>query len=809
MTPAVFRRVAAMEPQELRFRLAGAARKTADRARTSVFGSRWHRGALLARLRRDAGTAKWAEAITMLERADYRGAHLALAAHFAARASAFPLNAADAAHVAGIVGHDFPDSRIDAARRADRLCAGRYDLLGHRDVRVGESPDWHLDAVHGRRSPRRFWSAVSYLDPLAGDHKVVWELNRHQHWLAFGRAHALTGERRFYLAFTAQLASWLAANPPLIGTNWASMLELAFRSISWLWMLELFAAAAGPDDREPWLVDLLLGLDRQLTHVEQNLSHYFSPNTHLSGEALALYAAGLTLPELRASDARAAAGREVLAREAARQVRTDGGHVELSTHYHRYSTDFYLLATALARRAADPALPIFEDAARRQARYLRAITDDRGMRPAIGDDDGGTLFPMCGRDPADCRDTLATAAILLAEPALSAGPIPEETYWICGAAARGDGGASAARWTSIALAASGYFVCRTPRGDHLIFDAGPHGFLNGGHAHSDALACVLSVAGRPVLIDPGTATYTMDRELRNRFRSTPMHNTVVFDGRPQSKPRGSFHWKSTAGARAPVWRSSSDCEYVEGTHDAYAPRRHTRAVLSVHGVGWWIVDHLLGSGSLSAEAYWHVDPLWQCRLAGDHTAHLSGHGSLLGLASTAPLTLLAGGEHPLALRSPAYGAVEPAPVLRAAIVGALPSSVATFIPATAEVADGLSIEELPVDLPPGADWHGRGFRLRWSRGAMALLSAVEQLGIADRDTAAPPGPWGTAGLRTDARAAALIDRAGGRSEVILINGAVATAHPGHPVVSLARRVPFLRMPASKLAPSVQEAQAQL
>ncbi len=46
-------------------------------------------------------------------------------------------------------------------------------------------------------------------------------------------------------------------------------------------------------------MDLLLALDRQLAHIEQNLSHYFSPNTHLLGEALALYVAGRALPMLR------------------------------------------------------------------------------------------------------------------------------------------------------------------------------------------------------------------------------------------------------------------------------------------------------------------------------------------------------------------------------------------------------------------------------------------------------------------------------------------------------------------------------
>ena len=31
------------------------------------------------------------------------------------------------------------------------------------------------------------------------------------------------------------------ANPPLTGVNWASMLELSLRSLSWLWALHFFS----------------------------------------------------------------------------------------------------------------------------------------------------------------------------------------------------------------------------------------------------------------------------------------------------------------------------------------------------------------------------------------------------------------------------------------------------------------------------------------------------------------------------------------------------------------------------------------
>jgi hypothetical protein len=572
----------------------------------------------------------------------------------------------------------------------------------------------------------------------------------------------------------------------------------------WLWSLVVFAGAPGDGDADPWIVDLLLALDRQLTHIEHNLSHYFSPNTHLSGEALALYVSGMALPELAASRRRASAGRDVLVQEAARQVRSDGGHAELSTHYHRYSTDFYLLASAVARRAGDPAALAFEDAAGRQARYLRTMTDEAGIRPQIGDDDGGQLFPISGAGPADCRDTLATAAVLLDEPSLSVGGTTEAAYWMCGARARAAVREAGARWTSVAHPASGYFVSRTARGDHLVFDAGPHGFLNGGHAHADALSLTLTVAGRPLLIDPGTATYTMDQALRDRFRSTMMHNTVVLDGRTQSEPRGPFHWRSAAGAGARIWQSAKDCDYVEGTHHAYAPRRHTRAILAVHGLGWWIVDHVLGTGRAAVDCYWHIHPSWSASLAGGHLARLEQPDMRLALAATAPLTLLPPGADPLAMRSPAYGVVEPAPVARGTALLALPATLAVFIPATPEVATELQLQTCDITAAPGPGWHGAAFRVQWRGGAMTLLSAIEDGDVSNRDSSAPDVRWGTAELQTDARCAGLIDRNAAATDAVLVNGAVVAAGPALELVSLGRRVPLLRLAATPLAPTMHE-----
>jgi len=354
-------RLRAMDRRELRWRARAAIRAAAERARFTLARPRWDRRALAPRLDPALDTVQDA-----LARRDWNRAHRLLSVHLAGRAPRFVVGAAAREPVVRRVLAAYPGAAEDAAARGGRLLAGEYDLLGYEGLRFpreGEAhavhpPAWALDTVHGRTaSATAFWASIPYLDPQCGDHKIIWELNRHQHWLALGRAYWLTGDDRYRRGCLVELASWLSDNPPLAGINWASMLEVGFRSLSWIWALEFFVEPSR--DEDPWTIDLLLGLDRQLTHVERNLSRYFSPNTHLLGEALALYVSGRVLPELVASPARAALGRSILLEELQRQVGADGGHLERSTHYHRYALDFYLLALAIARITHDQAQPAF------------------------------------------------------------------------------------------------------------------------------------------------------------------------------------------------------------------------------------------------------------------------------------------------------------------------------------------------------------------------------------------------------------------------------------------------------------------
>jgi hypothetical protein len=137
--------------------------------------------------------------------------------------------------------HRFPNAEKEIIDSADRISEGTFDLLGLQDLKLGKEIDWHLEPMSGKRTPLRHWSQLNYLDAqLAGDKKITWELNRHQYFVTLGQAYWLTGDEHYTEVFVSHVTSWMDHNPPKLGINWASSLEIAFRSISWLWSLQFF-----------------------------------------------------------------------------------------------------------------------------------------------------------------------------------------------------------------------------------------------------------------------------------------------------------------------------------------------------------------------------------------------------------------------------------------------------------------------------------------------------------------------------------------------------------------------------------------
>lgn len=489
--------------------------------------------------------------------------------------------------------------------RARRAINGHFDLLGHVDLNWGAPIDWHREPLSGVRAPSGHWSTVAYLDPaVAGDHKLLWELNRHQFLVTLAQAARLTGEERFSLACTAAMDAWMTANPPGRGVNWASSLEVAFRAMSWFWALRLLPEPPGED-----LAMRINGhLVRAARHLERYLSTWFSPNTHLTGEALGLLYLGTQLPHFSDAARWRDTGWQILKDQLPKHLHEDGVYFEQATWYHRYTVDFYMHAVILARANDLPVPKAMSARLQKGLEYLQAISRDDGTFPLIGDDDGGKLAVMDSRGQNNSASALAIGAVIFDRDdfATSGRGAGAELAWTLGASAverlesAGEGSETV---TSRAFPTGGTFVMRDNSDDGvsmMSLDCAVHGAMNCGHAHADVLSFDLTARGVPVFVDPGTGTYTADPGIRDRFRSSAAHNTVTIDGQSSSLPAGPFQWRHVARAKFEAWDSTPEVDFFSGSHDGYrtlaSPATHRRAVLFVKGAYWVIQDEILSAG---------------------------------------------------------------------------------------------------------------------------------------------------------------------------------------------------------------------
>src|SRR5581483_7988007 len=94
----------------------------------------------------------------------------------------------------------------------------------------------------------------------------------------------------------------------------------------------------------------LTGLYRHGLHLAENLSIYFSPNTHLLGEAVALQALGTLFPQFPHAHKWRECGRALVEAQLEFQVQQDGSHFEQSSYYHIYALDLFIFSYLLAAR---------------------------------------------------------------------------------------------------------------------------------------------------------------------------------------------------------------------------------------------------------------------------------------------------------------------------------------------------------------------------------------------------------------------------------------------------------------------------
>jgi hypothetical protein len=230
------------------------------------------------------------------------------------------------------------------------------------------------------------------------------------------------------------------------------------------------------------------------------------------------------------------------------------------------------------------------------------------------------------------------------------------------------------------FATSGFVVLRDgwkERSSYVFVDAAAHGAMNYVHAHADALSFEYASEGVTWIVDPGTYTYTKDPALRDQFRSSSAHNTVMVEGQSQSQSGGPFSWAQVAETTLEELTATAEAATCRGVHNGYErfdpPVRHQRSIQLAKRPDrpsssyLLIEDRIITTGSYRYQLRFHLAP--DCKPCHENARCLVRHpnGPLLAVGIWLVDRQRAGTPVSIAVEegwvSPDYARKVPAPIL--------------------------------------------------------------------------------------------------------------------------------------------------
>lgn len=528
----------------------------------------------------------------------------------------------------------FPEARGETLDNADRIFAHIFNLLGSGPVRVGndtksqgnyESVDWHVDFKSGYRwDVKTYFKDIQYGHIKGVDIKVPWELSRFQHLVTLGKAYWFTADGKYAREFVSEIEDWIQNNPLPYGVNWTCTMDVAIRAVNWIWGYYFFKDSTEVTDE--FLLKFVKSLYLHGKFIMGNLEGNpwgMNSNHYLSDLAGLIYL-GVIFPEWKeAKKWRGFAVRELIS-EMKKQVYPDGVDYEGSISYHRLTTELFLSATLLCLKNGVTFPDSYIERLKRMIEFVIYYAKPDGTAPQIGDNDDGRVHILAhygGWNRLDHRYLLSIGAALFNRQEFkeAAGELHEEVFWLLGEEGLkrfNDLPKRKASASSKSFARSGFYIIRQ---DSLcmIVDCVPVDLkAPSGHKHNSRLSFELFAYDKSFIIDPGAYIYTADKEMRNLFRSTGYHNTVVVDNQEQNRftENELFSIGHEAILKVNKWQSNEEYDFLDAEHHGYKrlknPVIHRRQIYFDKLEGYWVVKDILnGRGSHQFDLYFHFAPL--------------------------------------------------------------------------------------------------------------------------------------------------------------------------------------------------------
>ncbi len=478
---------------------------------------------------------------------------------------------------------------------ADTVLDGWVCLLGSGPLRL-EGIDWFRDYRSGLSWPPEYFAKINVADlDRPSDVKFPWELSRLQWLIPVGQAFHLTRNERYSYHVRCVIDTWIEANHCGWGVNWSCTMEAAMRVFTWTWFFHLLKDSQSWRD-QGFRFRFLRTIFLHLQFIRGNLEISDVNGNHLVADAAALVVGGVFFGSGRPLRWMKT-GWRLLQREILRQVLPDGVDFEGSTAYHRLVAELFLHAAATLAENGIAVPAQYCNSLLRMADYTRAYTKPDGLAPVIGDADDGRVLPLGQHRINDHRylPTLIWARWAPERITHEWRLGVSECLWWLGEAPTATLPTSTPKPIAVFPDAGNVIL----RGDvdYVFVDCGPVGLSGrGGHGHNDCLSFEAVLAGHTLLVDPGSPTYTGDWRLRNRFRSTEVHNTPQIDDEEINRfvsPKSLWALHSDATARIELLQDGPSRSIFRGCHTGYERLQNPATIVRTlildkvrHGLAW-------------------------------------------------------------------------------------------------------------------------------------------------------------------------------------------------------------------------------
>lgn len=463
-------------------------------------------------------------------------------------------------------------SRLNASNRKKVQTIRQLISTGY------ETIDWQIDFRSGHRWREETWFKDIVVGEVPGaDIKMPWELSRLQHLPQLALAYKLAemGElgfqesQHYQLEICNQILDFISANPPRFGVNWACTMDVAIRLVNMIATYDLLVAS-NAQLSDVFIKQFVASIQDHAVHIRTNLEWASTGRgNHYLCNIVGLLFAAAWLPESEETKEWLSFGVQEFLAEIPLQFNADGSNVEGSTCYHRLSAEAVLWTAALLLGISETKIEPYKDKLRKMVQFTKDITKPDGTTPQIGDNDNGRLLKFLPSPENDIYAELRHDVLVSMGEALFLGNVQSVEASILKDLSHGRVIKQDPLQRALSYPDFGLYILK--KGDFQVFVrcGGGGWYTSGNHTHNDQLSFDLCVAGKNIISDTGSYVYSSFPELRNKFRSTEMHNTCSLQGMEQNLwpagRAGLFKMSNRAHGRLLQFEE----DFLEGEHDGY------------------------------------------------------------------------------------------------------------------------------------------------------------------------------------------------------------------------------------------------